>query len=59
MDEDAYEPLDGAGAYLPTPAEIEKGCRLIRSTWSLREHYIRAGKRVPGWLTRHVDLQAE
>lgn len=39
----------------PTPDEIEDVCRDIRRTWSDREHYIRSGRRVPGYLTRNAD----
>ena len=34
----------------PTPAEIVDACRLIQQHWSHREHYRRAGRRIPPWL---------
>lgn len=34
----------------PTPEEIADACRLIQQHWSHREHYRRAGRRVPPWL---------
>jgi len=42
----------------PTPEDIAAACLLIRSTWSHREHYTRAGKRPPVWLAPD-DMHAD
>ena len=42
----------------PTPEDIAAITADIRRSWSHREHYVRAGKRVPGWLSRNDDPQA-
>jgi hypothetical protein len=51
--------LSGWQAGDPTREDIAAECLRIRSTWSQREHYVRAGKRPPAWLCRRDDLHAE
>ena len=59
--------LDDHGAYLPTPEEIEEGCRKIQAAWDEREerkHRTGSKKRtdyvtVPCVGLRHRDRDGE
>ena len=41
----------------PTPEDIATACREIQRTWSQREFYIRAGRRVPARFASSTDYE--